>query len=607
MFVLLQLGAASASAQLPPPAQRVVVTSEGAFVREAPSVSVPGGPQPMQSAGTLWTRTDGGWGWIGESVSIGNHASEVFAEPEYQSQRAELYSAFDANPPTALWSDTNLPNTDAHHVASADDAGIHVSMRVYGYASPTPYFQLSKYSSLSAGAPDWTYAFPTHVAAFSSRVAISRDGQTIVAGACNSTTSTLDIAVFHPDSNVPVSFTSMPLSGTNNFVRAFDLSADGSTLYVADYGNGPTPPLARIWDVASHSQVFSTPIGATFDSHGISGDGSVFAYGLWSQLVVWKKVAGVYTNIASHSGPGSSYIGYLDVSDDGSTIAYGTTFYLGYQQVLIECFDVASQSVTMSETVTSAVPALQNIVSGVSISADGERFAVGLWGDGSGPVAEARLYSKHQNAPIVTRNLAGSVFGLDISGDGQRAAFASHNIHANISPSGGEIDLLGDATPFTNFCFGNGSLSTACPCGNNGLLGRGCENSATTGGALLSATGGVAPDTVVLSSSSELPHAISIVLQGNSDLLNGATFGDGVRCVGGSLKRLYIHQAVNGTAVAPFAGDLSISARSAALGDPISSGQTRSYQVYYRDPAVVFCAAPAGDTFNVSNAVRVSW
>ncbi|MBK7645000.1 MAG: hypothetical protein IPJ19_18470 [Planctomycetes bacterium] len=582
--------------------QRVVVTPEGAFLRADASAQRANAPQAMQSAGTLWTAPDNGLLWIGNAVSIGNHGSEVFSEYDLNNQRAELFSAFDTNPPTALWTDLSAAGSGDAHVASSENGNVHVSLHTFNQGQPGAACILSKYTSLSGGTPDWTYTFPT--LANGSKLGISRDGQTIVAAASDPTTSSVDIAVFTPASNVPVSFTNFPLGGASNGVRGFDLSADGSTLYLSA---GGTPVNAYIFDIATHTSVFNTPINASFDSHAISGDGSVFAFGNFGTMNLFEKVAGVYTNTYTRTLPGSNYCGYIDISDDGSTVAFGWTFYLNYLPVQIEAVNVATHTVTMSDLVTSSATNLQNIVSGISCSADGEHFAAALWGDGSGPVAEARLYSKHQNAPVATANLNGSVFGLQISADGERAVFGSKSVHANQFGNGGELDLVGIATPFTNFCSGSGSLPTACPCGNTGMLGRGCQNSATTGGALLTAAGNVAPDTVVLTSSNELPHAVSIVLQGNSDLVNGATFGDGVRCVGGTLKRLYIHQAVNGTVVAPVAGDLSITARSATLGDPISSGQTRSYQVYYRDPTVAFCAAPTGDTFNVSNAVRVNW
>jgi hypothetical protein len=84
-------------------------------------------------------------------------------------------------------------------------------------------------------------------------------------------------------------------------------------------------------------------------------------------------------------------------------------------------------------------------------------------------------------------------------------------------------------------------------------------------------------------------------------------FGDGLRCVGGSLKRLYSKPASGGVVYAPHPGDPSITARSAALGDPISSGATRYYMTYYRDPSATFCPNPPGGTFNGSNAVSIVW
>ncbi len=157
------------------------------------------------------------------------------------------------------------------------------------------------------------------------------------------------------------------------------------------------------------------------------------------------------------------------------------------------------------------------------------------------------------------------------------------------------------------FCFGDGTGSVPCPCSNSGAAGRGCANSQNANGALLVATGTTSPDTLVLTSSGELPTAFSILLQGNVELVTPANFGDGLRCVGGNLKRLYVQAASGGTVSFPPAGGNSISAQSAALGDPLSSGAVRGYQVYYRDPSASFCANPPGNTWNVSNACRALW
>ena len=160
--------------------------------------------------------------------------------------------------------------------------------------------------------------------------------------------------------------------------------------------------------------------------------------------------------------------------------------------------------------------------------------------------------------------------------------------------------LEGCATCEVPFCLGDGGIrSEACPCRNFGVSGHGCENSASTGGAQLSARGSVEPDRVVLSTIGTPSSVPSLFLQGSSVLEAARVFGDGLRCIGGNLKRLGIRRSSY-----PSAGDPSISARSAALGDLIAPGSLRYYQALYRDFSPRFCS-PA--TFNSTNAVMVAW
>ncbi|MFN0009592.1 MAG: hypothetical protein ACKVXR_16970 [Planctomycetota bacterium] len=156
-------------------------------------------------------------------------------------------------------------------------------------------------------------------------------------------------------------------------------------------------------------------------------------------------------------------------------------------------------------------------------------------------------------------------------------------------------------------CSGAAPAAT-CPCGNSGIPGHGCENSVGSGGASLAASGlaSLSSDSLRFTSTGELGSALTIVLQGTSAMAP-LNFGDGVRCTGGALKRLYVKNAVNGVVVAPQAGDPSVSARSAALGDSIPQGATRPYQMYYRDGNASFCPAPAGNTFNATSGTLIDW
>lgn len=202
-------------------------------------------------------------------------------------------------------------------------------------------------------------------------------------------------------------------------------------------------------------------------------------------------------------------------------------------------------------------------------------------------------------------------FNPSISPGGRYVAFASVADNFVPADTNGAGDAFlrdrGVASAFARFCSGDDS-GAACPCGNSGSPGHGCENSAGTGGALLTVTGvaSLSADTVQITCSGELPSALSILLQGDT-VIAATGFGDGLRCTGGTLKRLYVKSAIGGVVVAPQSGDPSISARSAALGDPIPLGATRLYQVLYRNALESFCPNPPGGTFNVSNAIAVAW
>ena len=168
-------------------------------------------------------------------------------------------------------------------------------------------------------------------------------------------------------------------------------------------------------------------------------------------------------------------------------------------------------------------------------------------------------------------------------------------------------DVPGGPSTGTPFCAGDGSLGTLCPCFNLGNTGMGCANSVNANGAGLAASGTVSPDTVVLTASGETPTALSIFLQSDTPNFAGQGFGDGLRCLTGHLYRLYTKSAVGGVVTAPSGGDPSITARSAALGDPIAPGSTRYYQSWYRDSSATFCPAPQGNTFNISSGQQIVW
>ncbi|MDP6763141.1 MAG: hypothetical protein QF860_09790 [Planctomycetota bacterium] len=160
-----------------------------------------------------------------------------------------------------------------------------------------------------------------------------------------------------------------------------------------------------------------------------------------------------------------------------------------------------------------------------------------------------------------------------------------------------EGDLVGDfgCPPVTAFCFGDGS-GTACPCSNGAGPGEGCANG-TGSGAILGTSGSTSIDAgdLVLAGSQLVPGQPGLYFQGNNAVNggNGNAFGDGLRCAGGSVVRLQVRSASGG-------GTSATTIDIAAAGG-VSAGDTKRYQLWYRDPA----SSPCGTTFNLTNGVGV--
>jgi len=212
-----------------------------------------------------------------------------------------------------------------------------------------------------------------------------------------------------------------------------------------------------------------------------------------------------------------------------------------------------------------------------------------------------------------TQGNADSYFPL-ISADGRTVTFYSSATNLVSGDTNGTNDaFVRDRAyaPFTSMCFSGLGGVIACPCSNPpGALGRGCNNSSATGGAILSAAGiaYLSQDTLVFTTSGERPTALSILTQWIGGNASGVVFGMGVRCTSGTFKRLFNKPAVGGSITVPdFAGgDPSVSVRSAAKGDVIQPGQSRWYLVYYRDPNVLG-GCPATSTFNSTQTGQVTW
>jgi len=153
---------------------------------------------------------------------------------------------------------------------------------------------------------------------------------------------------------------------------------------------------------------------------------------------------------------------------------------------------------------------------------------------------------------------------------------------------------------FTALCFGDAS-GTTCPCGNTAAPGAGCANS-TGLGAVLSGSGSpsISADSVSLSIDQGKPNQPVLFFQGlnfiNSG--NGNHFGDGLRCCGGSVKRLQV-RFMNASGQANTTATLSTQGSTAV-------GSTYCNQAWYRDPLAAG-GSPCLNYFNTTNALSITW
>jgi Tol biopolymer transport system component len=208
---------------------------------------------------------------------------------------------------------------------------------------------------------------------------------------------------------------------------------------------------------------------------------------------------------------------------------------------------------------------------------------------------------------VASLDATGSIPAFDsagsptISDDGGRIAFVDfsdlHTADTNQNP---DVYASGPAIiTFSDAC--EGTLTT-CPCGNVGAPGAGCANSAQPNGSRLEATGvpSVSQDSVVLVATRLVPNTVVLFAQSSvvAPTASAPVFGDGVRCLLGTIRRL---RTVNAT------GDTALLGQSAphisTLGQVPVAGGTRFYAAIYRN-AAPFCGP---STFNSSNAIRIDW
>lgn len=405
--------------------------NRAAVVEEAGPLSTTPGIQALNVSRGLWSYPDNGEGWVGRAVALGNGGTQVFAEFDTAADRATLISGFDAVPVVPVWQHPVASASTNVRVQGCDSTGLFVSCRQIPVSLNGPRsIVVSAYIS-SSGSPLWSWTFPSTTYG-ASRAMVSRDGRRIVAAMLQPTTGLLHVAVFDNGSPVPTSYFTRSVGLQ---LQAIVLSEDGNVLYAASTTSG------HLINIDTTALIQQFVLLQSFAAQDISGDGSILAIGYFNGVDVWERQdAGNYLRTWQGTWPGSIVCQQLDVSEDGSTLVLGFGYFDQNQRIRVEAVDLRTRNTTMVDEAQGA-GTLQNVVSKVVCSADGQTFAVGLWGDEAGLVPELRVYRRDQNAPIALYDYPGSVYDLAISRSGNRIAVGTKSAHANLLTGGGTVDL----------------------------------------------------------------------------------------------------------------------------------------------------------------------
>jgi hypothetical protein len=331
-------------------------------------------------------------------------------------------------------------------------------------------------------------------------------------------------------------------------------------------------------------------VGAIYDDDNGSQSGSAYIFNAATGVELGKLFpldGSADENFGSRLAiSGTTVVGGLS-SDDDNGLLSGSAYL----------FD-ASTGVQIAKLLPS--DGANQDYFGISVAIDGDLVIVGAFRDDDNGSSSGSAYLFDAATGEQTGKLLPSdgeqydLFGCDVATSGTSvlvgARMGGETGSAYLFDTSPQIDLLG-----TPYCFGDGT-DAPCPCGNLGSAGEGCANSSGAG-ATLSGSGSlsIAAGDLVLNATG-LPVGPGLYFQGDNknNLGNGTFFGDGLRCTGGHVVRIELQFSVDG------ASETTISI---ANKGGVAAGDTKHYQLWYRDPN----NSPCGNGFNLTNGYEVTW
>ncbi len=408
-------------------ARVVLETQQGPFTQADGFV-----PQGTAVTTPRWQMVDGGLAWIGGPVDLGDNGATLIAGRYLNNEGVSVHAATSAD--ELFFHDTL--GSEGPYTAIADRAPVAASLVVVDMDPSSNYdFEatLSVFGTEGAGGSDWTYVFPRTLNYFGGGVAISDDGQTILAWKADPNIGQLRVEAF--DRNGISLSSGLVAAGSSFHARQARLSDDGSRAYLF------VGTVAHIYDVASATVIHTHNIGASFDSHAFAGDGRSFAYGYFGYLRVYSEAGGNWSLAHTENFAGGTYVGWLDLDADGDRLAYQVQRYTpAYDHNEIGMVDVPTSTLLWSDSLDAPGTSFQLVCSGVELNDAGTRLAGCSWGDSLNMTPEGYAYDDAGNL-TASLDLGGSAFSVAMAPDGEVWATGTKAVHANTFGNGGAVTV----------------------------------------------------------------------------------------------------------------------------------------------------------------------
>ena len=381
----------------------------------------------LTTGGLVWSHVVPGS--VLPEVALGDRGEQVLALTAGDHLR--LFSAFDADPPTPIWSSPGSAMWTGIRAASGSADYLYCDVRIDG---PLSAGVLKKFGSGSSS-PEWTYPFP---AQFMSRpfFDLSREGGTIVSVFSNTATASIELRVHGPETGKTLHVDAQP---GNYSVTSFDLSPDGS---VCAFGYVHGSQTVEVYETATGAHLATLPGLVAGDQALSDGGERLVLYenenALEYEVRVYERGPSGYQWILSVPTPVGWFVGDVAVSDDGSTMAAIWCDAFQPDQGIVRAYDLATRTMTMEHV--DAGNTQQIIPYDCAIAADGSRFVVGQGGPGSSAFPELAVYSPTSSTPLRTHPEGGAVYRVAMSPDGRRYAAARTPGHG--IPTRTSVDLF---------------------------------------------------------------------------------------------------------------------------------------------------------------------